>query len=236
MPEDTASLTDLLQRLSEGQAASHDDIVAAFQTVMAGEADPAQTGALLGMLAMKGVDRDQLTAAATVMRDNATRVEAPDHLTLVDTCGTGGDHAGTFNISTAAALVTAGAGREHDIAVAKHGNRSVTSNSGSSQVLEALGVTLTAPPAVLRRCLAEAGICFCFAPAHHPAMKHVVPVRKALGFRTLFNVVGPLTNPAGARRQMLGVFDPELTTLMAEVLKDLGAERAMVVHGAGGLD
>ncbi|MEO0477307.1 MAG: anthranilate phosphoribosyltransferase, partial [Planctomycetota bacterium] len=149
----------------------------------------------------------------------------------IDTCGTGGDHAGTFNISTASAIVAAGAGRPLGLCVAKHGNKSVTSNSGSSQVLDTLGVKLAVSTDTLTKCLDEAGICFCFAPAHHPAMKHAGPVRADLGFRTLFNLVGPLTNPAGAPRQVMGVFGPQLTDMIAEVLLKLGSIHAMVVHG-----
>jgi anthranilate phosphoribosyltransferase len=174
------------------------------------------------------------------MRAKVAAVQVPDGLTVIDTCGTGGDAASTFNISTAAALVAAAAGRPHGVAVAKHGNRSVTSRSGSSQVLETLGVRLKVAPQTLTRCLDEAGLCFCFAPMHHPAMRHAVPIRQSLGVRTIFNVLGPLTNPAGARRQVMGVFAPELTETLATVLGELGSEDAMVVCGrlgeAGRLD
>jgi anthranilate phosphoribosyltransferase len=152
-------------------------------------------------------------------------------MTLVDTCGTGGDHAGTFNVSTAAAIVTAAAGRGDNVAVAKHGNRSISSNSGSSQLLETLGVTLAVSQTTLQRCLSEVGLCFCYAPSHHPAMKHAAPVRKELGFRTIFNLLGPLTNPAGAKRQLIGVYSSNMTEPLAEALQQLGAERVMVVHG-----
>ncbi|MEM1212633.1 MAG: anthranilate phosphoribosyltransferase [Planctomycetota bacterium] len=224
-------LKPLLQQLLDGQPLTPDQATLAFTTIMEGNADPAQTGALLGLIQSRGATIDELVGAAKVMRAKAAKVDAPSHLTLIDTCGTGGDHASTFNISTAAAIVAAAVGRPHDIAVAKHGNKSVTSNSGSSQVLETLGVNLHAKPETLTKCLGEAGICFCFAPAHHPAMKHAAPVRAALGFRTIFNLVGPLTNPAGANRQLLGVFAPHLTETLAQVLKQLGADAAMVVHG-----
>jgi len=222
---------DLLAHLSTGQSLSLEQSTEAFSLIMDGQAQPAQIGALLAMIQVRGATVDELTGAATVMREKATHVTAPDGLTLVDTCGTGGDGLGTFNISTAAAIVTAGAGRPHNLAVAKHGNRSVTSNSGSSQVLETLGVKLQVTPETLTQCLDEAGMCFCFAPAHHPAMKHAAPVRAELGFRTIFNLVGPLTNPAGAKRQVLGVFAEPLTEMLGEVLLKLGSERAMVVHG-----
>jgi len=224
-------MKDLLAQLVDGEPLSEALAVDAFAAIMDGEAEPAQTGALLTAIAMRGATTDEMVGAARVMRERARRVDVPDGLVAIDTCGTGGDHAGTFNISTAAALVAAAAGRPEGLCVAKHGNRSVTSKSGSSQVLETLGVTLAVDDATLTRCLDEAGICFCFAPAHHPAMKHAAPVRAALGFRTLFNLVGPLTNPAGARRQLMGVYDPKLTEPLAEVLQRLGAVHAMVVHG-----
>ncbi|MFW5682633.1 MAG: anthranilate phosphoribosyltransferase [Phycisphaeraceae bacterium] len=224
-------MKDLLTQLLDGQTLSLGQATDAFEQIMSGRATPVQTGALLALIQTRGATVEELTGAATVMRQKAAKVKPPEGVTVVDTCGTGGDGAGTFNISTAAALVTAGAGRERGVVVAKHGNRSVTSRSGSSQVLEALGVTLACPPDVLTRCMAEAGIAFCFAPAHHPAMKHAAPVRAELGFRTLFNLVGPLTNPAGATRQVIGVFHEQLTDTLAEVLQSLGSERAMVVCG-----
>lgn len=217
--------------LVEGQTLAADQAVEAFDLIMSGKAEPTQTAALLAMIQLRGATVDELVGAATVMRRKAAKVTVPDGLTVIDTCGTGGDHAGTFNISTAAALVAAGAGREHGVCVAKHGNKSVTSNSGSSQVLDVLGVNLKVDTDTLTKCLDQAGICFCFAPAHHPAMKHAGPVRADLGFRTLFNIVGPLTNPAGAARQVMGVFDRKLTEPIAKVLQRLGAIHAMVVHG-----
>lgn len=221
----------LLAQLVDGQPLSAEQAVEAFDLIMSGKAEPTQTAALLSMIALRGATVDELAGAATVMRRKAAKVTVPDGLTAIDTCGTGGDHAGTFNISTAAALVAAGAGRELGVCVAKHGNKSVTSKSGSSQVLDALGVNLKVETNTLTKCLDQAGICFCFAPAHHPAMKHAGPVRADLGFRTLFNLVGPLTNPAGAKRQVMGVFDAKLTETIAQVLKQLGTIHALIVHG-----
>ncbi len=221
----------LLQQIVSGRSLTAQQSAEAFELIMSGQAEAAQVGALLGMMAQRGASDQEIVGAARVMRAKATRVETPAGLRVVDTCGTGGDASHTFNISTATALVVAGAGRSRGLAVAKHGNRSVTSKSGSSQVLEALGVRLETPPDRLTRCLSEAGICFCFAPQHHPAMRHAMPVRQALGFRTIFNLLGPLTNPAGARRQLLGVFSASLTNPLAQALRDLGSEEAMVVHG-----
>lgn len=221
----------LLAQLVAGHELTVAQATDAFEAIMSGQASPAQTAALLAMIQMRGPTVDELVGAATVMRQKVTRVVVPEGFTAIDTCGTGGDHSGTFNISTAAALVAAAAGRHHGLCVAKHGNRAVTSNSGSSQVLETLGVKLIVSGETLTRCLAEAGICFCFAPAHHPAMKYAAPVRQDLGFRTLFNLVGPLTNPAGARRQIIGVFAEDLVDLIAEVLLRLEVEHALVVHG-----
>ncbi|MAE67555.1 MAG: anthranilate phosphoribosyltransferase [Phycisphaeraceae bacterium] len=227
-------MKELLGHIITGGTLSIDQAAEAFDLIMTGEATPAQVGAMLAMLQQRGPTVDEITGAAQVMRRMATAVEVPAGLTVIDTCGTGGDHSGTFNISTAAALVAAAAGRPQGIAVAKHGNRSITSQSGSSQVLEALGVSLETSGPALTRCLDEAGICFCFAPRHHPAMKHAMPIRLDLGFRTIFNVLGPLTNPAGAARQVMGVFDPALTEPIADVLANLGAQAAMVVHGRMG--
>lgn len=224
-------MKDLLAQLVDGQPLSAEQAVDAFDQIMSGSAQPTQTAALLAMIQQRGATVDELVGAATVMRNKAAKVTVPKGLTAIDTCGTGGDHAGTFNISTASAIVAAGAGRALDLCVAKHGNKSVTSNSGSSQVLDTLGVKLAVSTDTLTKCLDEAGICFCFAPAHHPAMKHAGPVRADLGFRTLFNIVGPLTNPAGAPRQVMGVFSPKLTEMIAEVLLKLGSIHAMVVHG-----
>lgn len=201
-----------------------------MQTIMDGDATPAQTAAFMTALAIKGETIDEITGCAEVMRAKATHVRAEEP--LVDTCGTGGDKSGTFNISTAAALVTAGAG----VRVAKHGNRAASSHSGSADVLAELGVNLDAGVPAVERCIAEANIGFMFAPKMHSAMKHAMPVRREIGIRTVFNILGPLTNPAGARNQVLGVFSAEMVELMANVLKNLGSERVYVVHGADGLD
>ncbi len=228
---DHTLLQPYLRTLARGASLDEANAYAAFELIMTGQATDAQIGALLAAMAVRpgGPSVDEITGAAKVMRRHAAAVAVPDGLNVIDTCGTGGDSAGTFNISTAAALIAAGAGA----AVAKHGNRSVTSKSGSSQVLEALGVKLDVPPQTLTRCLEQARICFCFAPAHHPAMKHAIGPRKELGFRTVFNVLGPLTNPAGAKRQVMGVFDEALTEPIAHVLAALGSEHAMVLHGSG---
>jgi len=232
MTDDAPTLKPMLAQVAQGLTLSRDETIEAFELIMTGQAHPAAVGALLAMMQVRGPSVDEIVGAATVMRAKVRPVAVPAGLTVIDTCGTGGDHAGTFNISTAAALVAAGAGRGRDVAVVKHGNRSVTSRSGSSQVLETLGVKLMVNDQTLVRSLEEAGICFCYAPGHHPAMKHAAPIRAALGMRTIFNVLGPLTNPAGARRQVVGVFDAALTEPLAKVLGELGSERAMVVHGA----
>jgi anthranilate phosphoribosyltransferase len=218
-----------LRQLAEAEPLNEQQAFDVFNVVMSGGASDAQIGALLASIQTRpgGPTVDEITGAARSMRQHATAVDVPKGLDVVDTCGTGGDHSGTFNISTAAAIVAAGAGAT----IAKHGNRSVTSKSGSSQVLEALGVKLDVDGDGLVRCLTEARICFCFAPAHHPAMKHAIGPRKELGFRTIFNVLGPLTNPAGAKRQVMGVYDDKLTEPIARVLKRLGAVHAIVVHG-----
>ena len=208
-----------------------DEMSAVMHQVMAGEASPAQIGGLLVGLRMKGETVDEITAAASVMRALALKVDvglAP----LVDTCGTGGDAAGTFNISTASAfLVAAGGGH-----VAKHGNRSVSSSSGSADLLEAAGVNLALSPADIARCIREVGFGFMFAQAHHGATRHAAGPRRELGIRTIFNVLGPLTNPAGADRMVLGIFSPDWVPRIAEVLRRLGAKRALVVHARDGLD
>lgn len=221
----------LLSQLATGHKLSRQQAVDAFEMMMAGNATPAQIGALLSMIQMRGPTIEEITGAASVMRAHASPVEIPLGLTPIDTCGTGGDHSGTFNISTAAAIVAASVLRPIGFVVAKHGNRAVTSKSGSSQVLEALGVKLGVPGQTLTRCLDIAGICFCHAPTHHPGMKHIQPVRIELGFRTIYNVLGPIANPAGAKRQIMGVYDPSLTEPIANVFKNLGSHQAMVVHG-----
>jgi anthranilate phosphoribosyltransferase len=198
---------------------------------MAGQWTPAQIGAMLTALSAKGETVDEITAAAQAMRDHSVKIDTGG-LDVIDTCGTGGTGLKTFNISTAAAMVLAGAGAK----VAKHGNRTNTRSSGSADVLETLGVNLDASSAAVEQSLRQAGVCFCYARLCHPAMKHAGPVRRELGVRTIFNVLGPLTNPAGAKRQLMGVFSDELTEPIANVLANLGAERVMVVHAADGLD
>jgi len=222
---------DMLRALMAGESLGRDESRAAFGAVMDGQFSEAQIAGLLVALAVKGETVEELTGAAEAMRARVVPIDTGG-LEVIDTCGTGGTGLSTFNISTAAALVAAGAG----VAVAKHGNRTVTRASGSANVLAALGVNIDAECAVAARCLAEAGVCFCFAVRHHPAMKYAAPVRKALGVRTIFNLLGPLTNPARARRQVMGVFDARLTEPIARVLGLLGAERALVVHADDGLD
>lgn len=224
-------LKELLQKVVAGQHLSESEAMQAMEQIMDGRATQAQIAGLLTALKLKGETAAEITGFARVMRSKATPVRAK-HSLLVDTCGTGGDGANTFNISTAAALVLAGAG----VKVAKHGNRSVSSRCGSADVLEALGVNLDLEAHQMAACLDEVGIAFLFAPALHGAMKHAAGPRRELGFRTVFNILGPLTNPAGARAQVLGVYSPALVHVMAEVLPRLGVERAFVVHGAGGLD
>jgi anthranilate phosphoribosyltransferase len=226
-------MKDILTALLNELTLSRQQTIDVFEQIMTGQAHPAAVGALLALIQQRGPSVEELTGAATVMRSKVTRVTVPEDLIVIDTCGTGGDHAGTFNISTAAAIVAAGAGRSEGVVVAKHGNRSVTSKSGSSQVLEVLGVKLLVSGETLTQCLDQAGLCFCFAQAHHPAMKHAAPIRAALGIPTLFNLLGPLTNPAGATRQVMGVFSHNLTEPVAQVLANLGTEYAMVVHGKG---
>ena len=201
-----------------------------MQEIMEGRATDAQIGAFLAGLRMKGETVEEITGAARIMRQKANVIRAPEN--VLDTCGTGGDMAHTFNISTTTAFVVAAAG----IPVAKHGNRSVSSRSGSADVLEALGIRIDLPPEKVERCLFETGFGFLFAPLFHPAMKYAIGPRRDMGVRTIFNILGPITNPAGAKRQVLGVFAEKLTDILARVLGNLGAVDAMVVHGEDGLD
>jgi anthranilate phosphoribosyltransferase len=203
-----------------------------MREIMAGEATPSQIGAFLTGLRMKGETVQEITAFAMVMRENAIRINPKVDGRTVDTCGTGGDRLKTFNVSTTSALVAAGSG----VNVAKHGNRSVTSKCGSADVLEAVGVNLNAPPSTVQRAIEQLGIGFMFAPAFHPAMKNAVVPRREIGIRTVFNILGPLTNPANANAQVLGVYDPRLVEPLAKVLQKLGTEEALVVHGLDGLD
>lgn len=227
-----AALKDILLKLCNREDLTRDEAREAFLHIMSGEATDAQIGGLLVGLASKGTTVEELVGAATVMREKSVRLDFGSSGVLLDTCGTGGDVRGTFNISTCAALIVAGAG----VKVVKHGNRSASSKSGSADVLEALGVRLDLEPAKMRTCLNQANICFAFARAHHPAMKYVAQARSSLGIPTIFNLLGPLTNPAGAKHQLLGVFAPELTDRLAAVLRELGSERAWVVHAQDGLD
>ena len=220
-----------LQKLIARQNLSEQEAGVAFDLIMSGEATQAQLGSFLTALRMKGETVDELAGASRSMRRHAVFVD-PRGKPVVDTCGTGGDSLATFNISTTAAFVVAGAG----VPVAKHGNRSITSKCGSADVLAELGVNLDVAPDVMEDCIHEVGIGFLFAPKLHPAMKHAMGPRKELGFRTVFNLLGPLANPAGAKYQVLGVFAPELTEMFAEVLKRLGSRRVFVVHGQDGMD
>ena len=217
----------LLAKLVDGRILTADEAHAFFAACLRGEPTPAQVAAAVTALRIRGETVEEIAAFATAMREAARTLDHP--YDAIDTCGTGGDGQHTFNISTAAALVLAGAG----LKVAKHGNRAMSSRSGSSDVLSVLGVNLQASPAQQRRSLDQAGIAFLFAPAYHGAMRHVGPVRAEIGFRTVFNLLGPLSNPAGARRQVMGVYDPRLLEPLAEVLGRLGATRAWTVHGQG---
>jgi anthranilate phosphoribosyltransferase len=220
-----------LARLLDGHDLSREEAREVMNEIMEGEATPAQIGGFLIALRLKGETADEITGCAEAMREHVLIVR-PKRDDLVDTAGTGGDAARTINISTAAALVAAAAGA----GVAKHGNRAVSSASGSADVLEALGFRLELPRAEIERSIDELGFGFLFAPTHHPAMRHAAPVRRELAARTVFNVLGPLTNPAGARAQVVGVYAPSLVRTIAEVLAQLGARRAFVVHGAAGID
>jgi anthranilate phosphoribosyltransferase len=209
---------------------SESEMAECMKEIMEGKATDAQIGAFLTALRIKGETVEEITAAVRIMRDKATKIKAPEG--VVDTCGTGGDMSQTFNISTATAIVVSAAG----VPIAKHGNRSVSSRSGSADVLEALGVKIDLPPEKVEKCLFETGFGFLFAPIFHPAMKYAIGPRREIGIRTIFNILGPLTNPAGAKRQILGVFADRLTEPLARVLGNLGARDVMVVHGEDGLD
>jgi len=224
-------MLDAIRKLAAGQNLSLEESREAVRTIMDGRATPAQIAAFLTALSVKGPTPDEIAGAALVMREKATPLDVGD-LPVIDTCGTGGTGKKPFNISTCAALVAAGGGAY----VAKHGNRRATSPCGSSDVLEALGVNVAAPPAVVARCIREARIGFLFAPALHRAMKYAAPVRKEIGIRTIFNVLGPLTNPARARRQVMGVYAMDLVRPVAEVFLRLDTEHALVVHSRDGLD
>ena len=222
----------LLTRLIERQDLPHVDMLELMQQVMGGQLTPAQIAGMLVALRIKGETVTEIAAAAEVMRELSTKVNVKNTGHLIDTCGTGGDGAQTFNISTASALVAAAAGAQ----VAKHGGRSVSSTCGSADVLEKLGVNVNLTPDQVAQCVDNIGIGFMFAPNHHSAMKHAAPVRRELGVRTLFNLLGPLTNPASAKNQVMGVFHRDLTAKLARVLQQLGSHHVLVVHGADGMD
>lgn len=234
--ENIMEIREAIGLVIAGRDLTEEQMLTVMNEIMSGEATPAQIGAFITALRMKGETVEEITGAARVMRQKATRIDTgviiSEDGVVVDTCGTGGDGSGTFNVSTASAFVVAGAG----ITVAKHGNRSISSKCGSADVLEAAGVVLNLPPEDIGACIRETGIGFLFAPALHGAMKHAIGPRKEIGVRTVFNILGPLTNPAGANVQVLGVFAPELTEPLAQVLGRLGTKRALVVHGEGNLD
>ena len=219
-----------IAKVADGETLDQAQAADAFEIIMSGGAGEAQIGAFLMALRLRGETIDEIAGAARTMRSKALAVKAPAD--AIDTCGTGGDAKGTYNISTGAALVAAGAGA----VIAKHGNRSISSKSGSADVLGALGVKIEIDPEAEAACIAQAGIGFLFAPGHHAAMKHVGPVRQALGLRTIFNLLGPLANPAGTKRQVIGVFDRKWLAPIAHVLESLGSDHVWVVHGADGLD
>ena len=227
MSEAAGDFKALLSKLALGQRLSEGEAALAFDRMMSGDATPAQMGGFLMALRVRGETVEEITGAARTMRAKALRIDAPPG--AIDTVGTGGDGAGTFNISTAAALVVAGCG----VPVAKHGNRAFSSRSGAADILAALGVNIDAEPSIVGRAMVEAGIGFLMAPRYHSAMRHVGPTRVELGTRTIFNLLGPLSNPAGAKRQLVGVFAPNWVRPIAEVLAKLGSERAWVVHGDG---
>ncbi len=223
---------DALLRVIEHREIFHDEMISLMRQIMQGEISPVMTAAILTGLRVKKETVGEITAAAQVMRELSTRIEVADNSRFVDIVGTGGDGAHTFNISTASMFVAAAAGAK----VAKHGNRSVSSSSGSADVLESLGANIMLTPAQVGECLAATGIGFMFAPNHHSAMKNVAPVRREMGVRTIFNILGPLTNPAGAPNTLLGVFHPDLVGILVRVMERLGAKHVLVVHGKDGMD
>jgi anthranilate phosphoribosyltransferase len=225
-----SQLRNLIQKVSAGTTLEEGEIRLALELMTAGEATPAQMGAFLMALRVRGETVEEITGAAQMMRSRMNRVPVPED--AVDIVGTGGDSHGTYNVSTCAALIAAGAG----IKIAKHGNRRVSSMSGASDVLSVLGVKLDVPPEVISRCVSDAGVGFMWAPMHHPAMKHWAPVRAELGIRTIFNLLGPICNPAGVKRQIVGVFSWQWVEPIAHVLNKLGCEHVWVVHGHDGLD
>jgi len=227
------SICKCIKKVANNENLTIEDAKSVMRAIMSGKTTPAQISALLTALRMKGETIEEIYAFTTIMREFCTQINPNvDKKTLVDTCGTGGDKISTFNISTIAAFVIAGTG----IPVAKHGNRAVSSKCGSADLLEGLGVNIAAPPEVVKRCIEKIGIGFMFAPLFHPAMRHAMQSRREIGIRTVFNILGPLTNPANAKAQVLGVYSPRLTEKIAHVLRVQGIERAFVVHGMDGLD
>ncbi|MFO8011200.1 MAG: anthranilate phosphoribosyltransferase [Dehalococcoidia bacterium] len=224
-------IKEAITRIVEGNDLSMNETEAVMNEIMGGEATPAQIASFITALRIKGETVEEIAGCARIMQEHALHVN-PQRMDVVDTCGTGGDGIGTFNISTTVAFVAAGAG----LGVAKHGNRSVSSQCGSADLMEALGVKIDLAPEQVAECVDRAGIGFCFAPLFHPAMKYATPVRREIALRTVFNVLGPLANPARARRQLIGVYSADLTETIADVLHTLESERAFVVHGHGGMD
>jgi anthranilate phosphoribosyltransferase len=223
---------EALARVIEHREIFREEMLSLMRQIMSGELSPVLIAAIIAGLRVKKETIGEIAAAAEVMREFATKVPVPDEPNLIDTCGTGGDASHSFNISTAAMFVAAARGAK----IAKHGGRSVSSKSGSADVLEAFGAKITLGPELVARSIAETGVGFMFAPNHHSAMKHAAPVRRELGVKTIFNILGPLTNPAGARQQVMGVFHPDLVGIQARVLQRLGSRRVLIVHGAEGLD
>ncbi len=223
---------EALARIIEHREIFREEMLDLMRQIMSGEVSPTLIAGIVVGLRVKKETIGEIAAAAEVMREFATKVSVPDDPRLIDTCGTGGDAAHSFNVSTAAMFVAAAAGAR----IAKHGGRSVSSKSGSADVLEALGANINLPPDKVAQSIAQVGIGFMFAPNHHSAMKHAAPVRKELGVKTIFNILGPLTNPAGAKQQLMGVFHPDLVGIQARVLSRLGSRRVMIVHGKEGLD
>ncbi len=224
------ALKPILAKIASGASLEPEEAMGAFEAIMSGEATPSQIGAFLMGLRVRGESVTEIAAGARIMRQKAVHVTVPED--AIDTCGTGGDAKGTYNISTAASFVVAGSG----VRIAKHGNRALSSKSGSAEVLSELGVKIDLSPTDITRCVEQAGIGFMMAPLHHSAMKHVGPTRQELGTRTIFNLLGPLSNPAGTKRQLIGVFDRQWLRPLAEVLQELGTTRAWIVHGSDGLD
>ena len=230
MSKKMAEFKPLIAKVAGGESLTEQEAQIAFDVMMSGDATPSQIGGFLMALRVRGETVDEITGAVRTMRSKMTRVEAPEG--AIDIVGTGGDGAGTYNVSTCAAIVAAGAG----LKIAKHGNRALSSKAGAADTLMALGVNIDIPPEKISRCIDQAGVGFMFAPAHHAAMRHVGPSRVELGTRTVFNLLGPISNPAGTTRQVVGVFSREWVEPMAHVFNNLGAERVWVVHGSDGLD